>query len=88
MANSGVQVIIETHSDHVLNGIRISASKNIINSQDINLLFFSQNNNNNKKQDIHYISNPMIDSSGNLSDWPDGFFDQYEQDLSILNGWN
>ncbi|NAR61935.1 DUF3696 domain-containing protein, partial [Acinetobacter haemolyticus] len=66
----------------------ISASKNIINSQDINLLFFSQNNNNNKKQDIHYISNPMIDSSGNLSDWPDGFFDQYEQDLSILNGWN
>ena len=88
IANSGVQVIIETHSDHVLNGIRISASKNIINSEDINILFFSQNNNNNKKQDIHCISNPMIDPSGNLSDWPDGFFDQYEQDLSILNGWN
>ncbi|WP_425285940.1 DUF3696 domain-containing protein [Acinetobacter baumannii] len=59
-----------------------------MNSEDINILFFSQNNNNNKKQDIHCISNPMIDPSGNLSDWPDGFFDQYEQDLSILNGWN
>lgn len=87
IAASGVQVVIETHSDHILNGIRIAISKGILASEDSNILFFSNNYDSTKKQIINYISNPIIDSKGNLSDWPDGFFDQYDQDLSILNGW-
>ncbi|MBW2663221.1 MAG: DUF3696 domain-containing protein, partial [Deltaproteobacteria bacterium] len=27
------------------------------------------------------------DSQGNLSEWPEGFFDQSEKDLARLAGW-
>lgn len=87
IASAGVQVIIETHSDHILNGIRIAVRKEILASEDSNVLFFSTKYENDKTQFINHISNPIIDPNGNLSDWPEGFFDQYEQDLSVLNGW-
>jgi predicted ATPase len=30
----------------------------------------------------------VIDEKGQLSVWPEGFFDQYEKDLAQLTGWN
>lgn len=41
MALSGVQVIVETHSEHVLDGIRIAALKNAMKPEDISINFFS-----------------------------------------------
>lgn len=83
---SGVQVIIETHSDHVLNGVRISVSSKIIEGNDLSIHFFNRVNGGDNKQKLLIVS-PKIDNEGSLSEWPDGFFDQSEKDLSSLMGW-
>ena len=40
VASAGVQVVLETHSDHVLNGIRRSVKDRILSSSDVALHFF------------------------------------------------
>jgi predicted ATPase len=86
VAAAGVQVIIETHSDHVLNGIRLAVRDNIINSDKVALHFF--NHGGAVNDDISRVTSPLIDRLGNLSEWPVGFFDQSEKDLSQLAGWD
>ncbi|WP_258959790.1 AAA family ATPase, partial [Klebsiella pneumoniae] len=39
-ASDGVQVIVETHSDHVINGIRKSVVTGFIVPNDVNFYFF------------------------------------------------
>ncbi|MFA0012753.1 DUF3696 domain-containing protein [Vibrio lentus] len=79
ISKSGVQVIIETHSDHVINGLRLAVSRSKIEHDRVGIHFFNSKSKN--------IISPVIDSTGSLSDWPDGFFDQAEKDLSELSGW-
>lgn len=40
MALSGIQIIVETHSEHVINGMRIAALKNAASPEDISINFF------------------------------------------------
>lgn len=80
VAASGVQVIVETHSEHVLNGFRIASLKKIIDNDKIgiNYLFF------NKEKSGIGLKNISIDKKGELSEWPQNFFDQEENDLSQI----
>jgi predicted ATPase len=41
IASTGVQVLVETHSDHVLNGIRLAARDGVIEPQDVAIHFFN-----------------------------------------------
>jgi predicted ATPase len=86
IASAGVQVIIETHSDHILNGIRLAVRDQAIAAEKVVIHFF--NHADNVKENVARVMSPLIDRSGNLSEWPDGFFDQTEKDLSQLAGWN
>ena len=45
----GVQVFIETHSDHVINGIRVAVKKGVVKSEDVNIAFFERKSNKIKK---------------------------------------
>lgn len=73
MAGSGLRVLVETHSEHVVNGIRRAAVvSGRFAPEDINIYFFSGRNNNT------LIS---MDTRGNLSDFPVDFFDQSRQDM-------
>lgn len=81
---SGVQVIVETHSDHVLNGVRIAVNQKILENKKISIHFFKRET---EGKNNLLITSPHIDSAGSLSEWPDGFFDQSEKDLSTLMGW-
>lgn len=86
IAESGVQIIIETHSDHILNGARIAANQSIIKSEDMIIHFFKGG-----RQEAGApppIVTSLVAPDGSLSDWPDGFFDQAEKDLAELAGWN
>jgi predicted ATPase len=75
LAGSGVQVIIETHSDHVLNGIRLAAvADGRVATSAVLFHFFDG---------TAPIQIEMTDSGG-LTQWPDGFFDQLENDLGGL----
>lgn len=74
---AGVQVIVETHSEHIVNGIRIQLAIKKATSQGI-VQFFSQSDGLTEAQKIE------IKENGELSSWPNGFFDQEERDLFEL----
>jgi len=81
VAADGVQVIVETHSDHVLNGIRhaVADSQHPLGSEDGKLLFFLP------EADARGVFEGLeISSSGAISEWPEGFFDQFDRDLRAL----
>lgn len=75
-------MIVETHSDHVLNGIRISVKNNIVSYTDVRLFFVEKKIFENKC--VHNVQEPHILSSGKLDFWPDGFFDEWEKALDEL----
>lgn len=78
VAGSGVQVVIETHSDHTLNGVRLAiAEERTLNPQDAIVHFFGQ------AGDERPVSIDVTEH-GRLSAWPEGFFDQIETDLGRL----
>jgi predicted ATPase len=81
-AANGIQIIVETHSDHILNGVRVTAKKGLIKPQQINLLFFHGEVI--EDQFKHYILNPKIDANGKIDQWPEGFFDEWERQLTEL----
>ena len=75
---SGVQVIIETHSDHFMNGVRIAVREGLIKPQQVIFHYFE------RKDGKTIVSSPQIDADGRLSSWPAGFFDQHEESLAKL----
>ena len=82
VASAGVQVMIETHSDHVLNGIRRSAKDRVISADRVHIHFFKDRN-----QEGEQVVSPIIDPAGNVDAWPSGFFDQFDKDLNYFAGW-
>lgn len=74
----GVQVFIESHSDHILNGLRISVLDKLISKDDINILYFHRN--------TERFSKILVSEDGSIDYWPDGFFDQMNIDFSRLFG--
>ena len=91
VANAGVKVIVETHSDHVLNGVQIAAAKNEINNESITINFFSEPSSEEKEESKQLgnkvqpkIESILINKKGELSQWPKGFFDQSQIDFGEL----
>ncbi len=82
VASAGVQVIVETHSDHVLNGVRRSVKETGIKAQEVALHFFRP-----RTQDADQVVSPQLDAEGNIDHWPEGFFDQFEKDVGYFAGW-
>lgn len=80
IANSGVKVILETHSDHILNGIQLACAKNKINNKNVTINYFDRVDNSNQPN----VNSISINNKGELSDWPKGFFDQSQKDFAEL----
>lgn len=78
MANAGVKIIIETHSEHVVNGIRLYALKNNMLPDSICINYFTADS---KGPNVEKI--PLSEQMDILK-WPQGFFDQEEKDLCEL----
>lgn len=83
-AAAGAQVILETHSDHVLNGVRKAVKNQIIAPDAVSFHFFAARE---EHMDRARVMSPMIDPAGVLDYWPQGFFDQFDKDTSELLGW-
>lgn len=81
-ANAGSQIIIETHSDHVLNGIRRAVRKQVLTPDSVALHFFRPS-----AQGLNRVVSPQLDASGNIDLWPEGFFDQFDKDMNHFAGW-
>ena len=80
MAAAGVRVIIETHSEHIINGIRrmIVEGKTDMSHENLTIYFFQ---NKDGERNIMEIS---MDENGNLSAFPEDFFDQVRQDTLAM----
>lgn len=75
---AGVQVLLETHSDHVLNGIRRAIGEyQILHADQAVLHFFGHD-----QIAPHTLS---FTGRGGISDWPAGFFDQFQIDIAALS---
>ena len=85
VASNGVQVIIETHSDHIISGIQLACKAyekdqtNGISREDVALYYFSNDSSNR----LH-IDPIKIEETGVLEHQPKGFFDQAEKDMFQL----
>jgi len=78
----GVQIIIETHSDHIINGIRIAVYNKKIKANDVSIHFFERD----FSQDYLKTSvvTPKLDNQGRFDNWPVDFFDEWEKSLDAL----
>ncbi|MGO4750016.1 DUF3696 domain-containing protein, partial [Streptomyces sp. 2MCAF27] len=79
-AAQGAQVIIETHSDHVINGVRLAVKQGRITPRQAVFHYFRGDG-----TGVEVVS-PRIDSDGMLDQWPTGFFDELENTLDQLIG--
>lgn len=80
-AADGVQIIVETHSDHVLNGIRVAVrQQKLVKPDMVALHYFTRDVNTWETQ----VVSPRVSPSGQLDQWPSGFFDQWDVSLDAL----
>jgi predicted ATPase len=79
---NGVQIIIETHSDHFLNRIRIATKKGILTPKQSKVYYFRKD----KDELETKIDEINIDTEGGIDSYPKGFFDQFDDDLDELLG--
>ena len=82
LAREGLQVVMETHSDHIYHGTRRCVSRDFISKDKVKIYFFQQNE--------LKLSQPfeiLLDENGHVKNPPDGLFDQIEKDLDVILGW-
>lgn len=88
----GVQVFVETHSDHVINGIRVAVKKGNLKPSDVNIAFFERkphevvDDDGKRKEEVYTeVRNIHIDDNGALSEYPADFMDEWNiQQMKLL----
>ncbi|WP_062207664.1 DUF3696 domain-containing protein [Streptomyces sp. NBRC 109706] len=77
-AARGGQLIVETHSDHVLNGARLAVKSGALAPEDVLPHYFRGDGTGAD------VVSPRVDRDGLLDQWPEGFFDELENTLDQL----
>lgn len=78
-AASGVQILLETHSDHLLNGVRVAVKNGLLEPDKVALNFFTRG-----EGAAARVLTPKMDRNGRLNEWPEDFFDEWEKNLAEL----
>lgn len=81
-ASTKAQLFIETHSDHILNGIRVAVKENLVDRQNVNILYFDKETT--EKEQFTKVTHIKIDSKGELNDYPNNFLDEWSNQLLKL----
>lgn len=79
-----VQIIIETHSEHLLRRFQRRISEEIITTSEMRAYFAKNNQKSSKLEKLE------VDAYGNVLNWPEGFFgdmedDMYQQSMNALH---
>lgn len=77
-----VQIIMETHSDHIVNASLIAVRKEEIQNEDLEILFFSRD-----EEKRISVQNLEITKKGRIKNPPVSFCDQYAMDMHDLMGF-
>lgn len=77
LSSRGVQVFLETHSEHVVNAVRLAVIEKEyqISNEQVGVFFFDSDY---SKRDL------KIERNGRINDWPTRFFDQYQRELAEI----
>jgi predicted ATPase len=81
VGQSGAQIIVETHSDHIMNGIRIATRKGLLDKDNTNFVYFYKDETDDYR---HKCVIPHMDNRGKFDQWPEGFFDEWDNSLMDL----
>ncbi len=83
IADCGVQIFIESHSEHILNALQLIVKQDNINikNTDVSVLYFQDT----AEGEPSCVPIPITEQ-GHIELWPDGFFDQSEKSLKELYG--
>lgn len=79
-AANGIQIILETHSDHIINGVLRNVKQKTISPENVAVLFFDKE----ESTDEPEIYNMPITEKGRITTPRKNFFDQYRSDLRAL----
>jgi predicted ATPase len=80
--SNGVQVVVETHSDHVLNAVRLAVKSRDVPNANVLVHFLSR-----ASFDLQpTLSSLAIGDDGMIETWPAGFFDEFDHALDELLG--
>lgn len=88
-AANGAQLLIETHSDHMLNGVRVAvnqfhkgAGSSGISKDDVHIFYFEKET----TESEQFTKKTLItlDHKGELSDYPKDFLDEWSNQLLML----
>lgn len=80
-AQNGVQIIIETHSDHIFNGVRKAIASKKIDKKNVKIHYFELDSTNRS-----IGTEIQISDNGRILDHKKGLFDQFDDDLDELLG--
>ena len=77
----GVQVLVETHSDHVINGIRVAVKNGRLGPKKTEFFYFYKDTDDDYR---HKVICLKLDKNGRFNKWPEGFFDEWDNALLEL----
>lgn len=81
-AQIGAQLFVETHSDHILNGIRVAVKDSNIDKSKVNIMFFDKVTTD--KEQFSNVKQIKIDKNGELNEYPKNFLDEWSNQLIKL----
>jgi len=79
VAKTGVQVFVESHSDHVLDALRIAVLKKQLLPEEARVLCFTRDS-----EEQAEVITPTLDHDGRIDQWPEDFFDEMTKNLATL----
>ena len=79
VSEQGVQVFVETHSEHIINAPRVLIAQDVYDAKDLKIMYFDDSY-------ASYYKDINVDEDGKIEKWPKGFFDQAELDSNIILG--
>ena len=79
-AANGIQVILETHSDHIVHGVLRNLKKGVLEEDEVAVLFFDKE----IDEEQPCIVPQKVTQKGRIRKPSSGFFDQYMNDMDAL----
>ncbi len=79
-AQNGVQIFAESHSDHIINGVRVAVKESLIDKDNVSVYYFDRKRSSHETKITHI----KIDQFGELSNYPDGLLDEWNNLLMRL----
>lgn len=79
-AQNGIQLIVETHSDHLINGIRVAVKNGLVARENVLIQFFAGS----VTAQGTSVQTLNIDQNGKIDNWPEDFLAEWESNLFKL----